>query len=84
MIDEAIRPMPGKIRRFNKFLILMYPIRLTKISPIARPPVPTKVANKPELNVPLAIFEGITLLIIDATNDSQVSTPTKAIRLPAT
>mmetsp|Transcript_17820 Transcript_17820/g.30114 ORF Transcript_17820/g.30114 Transcript_17820/m.30114 type:complete len:86 (-) Transcript_17820:1369-1626(-) len=84
MIDEATRPIPGKMRRFNKFRIDINPITVTKRSPIALPPVPTSVSNNPALNVPLAIFEGTTLLIIDAVKDSHTSTPIKAIRLPVT
>jgi len=81
MIDEATRPIAGNIRRFNKFLMDINPIKVTKRSPNARPPVPTSVSNKPALNVPFAIFEGTTLLIIDAVKDSQTSTPIKDIRL---
>mmetsp|Transcript_33791 Transcript_33791/g.34275 ORF Transcript_33791/g.34275 Transcript_33791/m.34275 type:complete len:87 (+) Transcript_33791:68-328(+) len=70
------------INKFNKFRILRRPMAVIKTSPTARPPVPTKVANNPELNVPTAKAEGTHLLINEATNDSQASTPEKAMIEP--
>ena len=52
-------------------------------SPTARPEVPTRVAKSPELKVPTARADGTTLLIRDATKDSQASMPLKATILPA-
>lgn len=43
---------------FNKLRILIRPIAVINKSPTARPPVPTKVANNPELKVPTANADG--------------------------
>ena len=78
----SMRNKPGRIKRFNRFRMLHSPINVMNKSPTARPPVPTRVANNPLLNVPTANDEGTTLLMRDATKDSQDSIPEKAIKLP--